>query len=139
MAINFIKEDRDPERIKRKLIKKWLGEVIKGENKETGVTNIVFCSDDYLLQVNKEFLKRDYLTDVISFDYSKGNTISGDILISIDRVKENAAENGVLFLEELKRVMVHGVLHLIGYNDDTKENKRIMTGREDLYLKGSPE
>lgn len=121
------------------MIKDWMESVIKKEKKEIGITNLIFCSDDYLLQVNKEFLKRDYLTDVISFDYTKEDKISGDVLISVDRVSENAKENGVSFLEELKRVMVHGLLHLIGYDDNTKENKGIMTAREDLYLKGSPE
>jgi rRNA maturation RNase YbeY len=88
---------------------------------------MIFCSDEYLLEVNKEFLKREYLTDVISFDYTKEDKISGDVLVSVDRVKENAKENGVTFLEELKRVMVHGLLHLIGYEDNTVENKAIMT------------
>ncbi len=121
------------------MIKEWMEDVIRKEKKRVGVTNLIFCSDDYLLEVNKEFLKRDYLTDVISFDYTKEDIISGDVLISVDRVKENAAERGVSFLEELKRVMVHGVLHLIGYEDNTMEIKSIMTAREDLYLKGSPE
>jgi len=121
------------------MIKNWMESVIRKENKEIGITNLIFCSDDYLIEVNKEFLKRDYLTDVISFDYTKEDKISGDILISVDRVRENAKENGVSFLEELKRVMVHGLLHLIGYDDNTKEKKAIMTAREDLYLKGSPE
>ncbi|MFH0761470.1 MAG: rRNA maturation RNase YbeY [Bacteroidota bacterium] len=139
MAIHFINQDRNPEGLKRKMIKEWLKKVIEREMKEVGITNLIFCSDDYLIKVNKEFLKRDYLTDVISFDYTKKNKISGDIMISIDRVQENASENGILFLEELKRVMVHGILHLIGYDDNTKENKSIMTGMEDLYLEGSPE
>lgn len=120
------------------MIKEWLEDVIKKEKKEIGVTNLIFCSDEYLLQVNQEFLKRDYLTDVISFDYTQKSKISGDVLISIDRVRENAGDNGVSFLEELKRVMVHGVLHLIGFDDHTKENKSIMTARENLYLEGSP-
>jgi rRNA maturation RNase YbeY len=139
MAIHFITQDRNPEGFKRKIIKEWMEGVIRKESKRVGVTNMIFCSDEYLLEVNKEFLKREYLTDVISFDYTKEDKISGDVLVSVDRVKENAKENGVTFLEELKRVMVHGLLHLIGYDDNTVENKAIMTAMEDLYLKGSPE
>jgi len=139
MAIHFIAQDRNPEGFKRKIFKEWMEGVIRKENKRVGVTNLIFCSDEYLLEVNKEFLKREYLTDVISFDYTKEDKISGDVLVSVDRVKENAKENGVTFLEELKRVMVHGLLHLIGYEDNTVENKAIMTAMEDLYLKGSPE
>ena len=121
------------------MIKEWMEGVIKNENKRVGVTNLIFCSDEYLLEVNKEFLKRDYLTDVISFDYTKEDKISGDVLISVERVEENAMEHRISFLEELKRVMVHGLLHLIGYDDNTVENKAIMTAREDFYLVGSPE
>ena len=134
MAIHFITQDKEPVPFKKKTSSDWLNKVIEQEGKITGITNIVFCSDEYLLKVNEEFLKRDYLTDVITFDYSEGATISGDILISVDRVRENATEMGIPELEELKRIMVHGVLHLIGYDDDTTENKRIMTGMEDLYL-----
>jgi len=134
MAVNFINEDRHPGKIKRKSLKKWLEDAIEKEGKKTGVTTIVFCSDEYLLKVNKEFLKRDYLTDVISFDYTKGEKISGDILISIERIQENARKNNVSYLEEIKRVMIHGILHLIGYNDNTKEKRKEMTRMEDLYL-----
>jgi len=84
--------------------------------------------------VNREFLKRDYHTDVISFDYTKGEKISGDILISIERIEENARKNNVSYLEEIKRVMIHGILHLTGYNDNTKEKRKEMTRMEDLYL-----
>ena len=134
MAIHFIEEDRSPENFKRGIVKKWLEGVIRKEGKEVGITNIIFCSDRYLLKINKEFLKRDYLTDVITFDYTENAKISGDILISIDRTGENASEMGISGIDELKRVMVHGVLHLIGYNDDTSENKAEMTSREDQYL-----
>jgi probable rRNA maturation factor len=138
MAIHFIEEDRKPGKLQRALVKKWLEEVIGKEGKRLGVTNIVFCSDSYLVKINKEFLKRDYLTDVITFDYGADPDISGDILISVDRIEENATEMGISVLEELRRVMVHGVLHLIGYNDDTTENKTKMTAMEDLYLAAWP-
>ena len=80
------------------------------------------------------FLKRDYFTDVISFDYTENGVVSGDIMISLDRVTENASTMGVSYLEELQRIMVHGLLHLIGYDDSTAESKAVMTGKEDLYL-----
>jgi rRNA maturation RNase YbeY len=139
MAIHFISQDRQPVAFKKKMVSDWLKSVIEAEGKEAGVTNIVFCSDEYLLKVNEEFLKRDYLTDVITFDYSEKNTISGDVLISIDRIRENASEMGLSELEELKRIMVHGILHLIGYDDNTAKNKDRMTAMEDLYLDRWPE
>ena len=139
MAVHFLTEDRDPGALPKKKISGWLTQVIREEGKIPGVVNVVFCSDEYLVNVNEEFLKRNYLTDVITFDYTEGNRISGDILISIDRIRENAEERGLSFLEELKRIMVHGVLHLIGFNDDTKENKAIMTSMEDVYLGKAPE
>jgi len=138
MAIHFINQDRHPIVFKKKVNQDWLKWVVEKEGKQVGVTNIVFCSDEYLMKVNEEFLKRDYLTDVITFDYSEGDKISGDILISVERVSENAAELGVPELEELKRIMVHGVLHLLGYDDDTTENRDAMTVREDLYLREWP-
>ena len=134
MAIHFIEEDRSPGKLKRGLAKKWLEGVIRREGRKVGVTNIIFCTDIYLVKINKEFLKRDYFTDVITFDYSVVPEISGDIIISVDRTEENAREMGVSGLDELRRVMVHGILHLIGYNDDTKENRAEMTSMEDLYL-----
>ena len=134
MAVHFIEEDRKAYGFNRTVVKKWLEEVVKLEGKKTGKINYVFCSDDYLVGVNMEFLKRDYFTDVISFDYSIKNEVSGDILISVDRVGENAKNIGVSDIEELKRIMVHGLLHLIGYDDGTDETKAIMSAREDLYL-----
>jgi rRNA maturation RNase YbeY len=134
MAVHFIEEDRKAYGFNRTVVKKWLDEVVKLEGKKTGKINYVFCSDDYLVGVNMEFLKRDYFTDVISFDYSIKNEVSGDILISVDRVGENAKNIGVSDIEEMKRIMVHGLLHLIGYDDGTDETKAIMSAREDLYL-----
>ena len=127
-------QDRKAYGFNRTVVKKWLEEVVKLEGKKTGKINYVFCSDDYLVGVNMEFLKRDYFTDVISFDYSIKNEVSGDILISVDRVGENAKNIGVSDIEEMKRIMVHGLLHLIGYDDGTDETKAIMSAREDLYL-----
>lgn len=112
----------------------WLNEVIHTEGKELGEIVFVFCNDSYLLQKNIQFLKHNTLTDVISFDYCKGNKISGDVLISIDRVKENAKIFDVSFLNELERVMVHGLLHLLGYKDKTKADINIMRSKENFYL-----
>tara|TARA_B110000444_G_C18361839_1_gene376369 strand:+ start:101 stop:505 length:405 start_codon:yes stop_codon:yes gene_type:complete len=112
----------------------WLDKVINNENKRTGEIVLVFCNDSYLLQKNIQFLKHDTLTDVITFDYSEGEEISGDILISVDRVKENSEVFEVKFSSELDRVMVHGLLHLLGYKDRTKKDAKLMRQKEDFYL-----
>ena len=111
----------------------WLSKVCFEENQELGDLSFIFCSDDYLLVVNKEHLNHDYYTDVITFDYTD-EVVSGDLFISIDRVKENASNNSVSFMNELYRVIVHGVLHLLGYGDKEDEEKIIMRALEDKYL-----
>jgi probable rRNA maturation factor len=108
----------------------WLSEVIDSEEYDEGEINYIFCDDDYLLQKNIEFLDHDTLTDIISFDYTMGSLISGDIFISIERVKENAEEFGVSFADELRRVMVHGILHYCGYKDKTEEDAAEMRKTE---------
>lgn len=132
--IGFVEQDRRIKSIGRKDLKKWLTSVVVAEGKEVGEICIVFCSDEYLVEVNKKFLTRDYFTDVITFDYCEGNVVSGDILISVDRVKENAKELSIPFLIELRRIMVHGVLHLIGYEDSSDKKKGVMTQMEEFYL-----
>jgi len=112
----------------------WLSQLIEAENKKLGEVTYVFCTDEYLLEHNIKYLKHNTLTDIISFDYSMGNLISGDIFISVDRVKENAATYEVSMDEELHRVMAHGVLHYCGYKDKTKEEKLLMREKEDYYL-----
>jgi probable rRNA maturation factor len=112
----------------------WIGRVIESEGKTEGEINYIFCDDDYLLEKNKEFLNHDTLTDIISFDYTMGNLISGDIFISIERVKDNAIDYRVDFINELMRVMVHGVLHYIGYTDKTEEGEQEMRDKEDEKL-----
>ena len=109
--------------------------LIEDQNKEEGELNLVFCSDEYLLEINKKHLNHDYYTDIITFDYSEENKISGDLLISIDRVKENAKTFSVSFIHELNRVVIHGVLHLCGYKDKTEEEKKQMRNLENKYLK----
>ncbi|MDP5082346.1 MAG: rRNA maturation RNase YbeY [Winogradskyella sp.] len=112
----------------------WISKAILEENCKEGEINYIFCSDDYLLQINKDYLKHDTLTDIISFDYSIGKELHGDIYISIDRVKENAADFNVVFSEELARVMIHGILHYCGYKDKSDEDSREMRAKEDFYL-----
>jgi probable rRNA maturation factor len=114
--------------------KAWLNEVAKQEGKRILELTYVFCSDDYLLQINQEYLNHDTLTDIVTFDNSEDpKRIEGDIFISIDRVKENGDALGTKETE-LKRVMVHGLLHLLGYKDKKKEDKAIMTEKEDFYI-----
>jgi len=112
----------------------WIDEAIKNEHLQTGEINIIFCSDDYLLKMNKEHLEHDYYTDIITFDYCENGIVSGDLFISKDRVGENAKEFNVKFNDEINRVVIHGVLHLVGYNDKTDDEQTIMTEKENQYL-----
>ena len=115
--------------------KAWLNEVAKQEGKKILELSYVFCSDNYLLQINQEYLNHDTLTDIVTFDNSENpKKIEGDIFISIDRVKENGEKLGTSETE-LERVMVHGLLHLLGYKDKKKEDKAVMTEKEDFYIK----
>ncbi|MBF6653800.1 rRNA maturation RNase YbeY [Flavobacterium columnare] len=113
----------------------WIESVVKSEDKELNEINYIFCDDEYLLQINKQYLDHDYYTDVISFDYTEEGLIAGDIFISIDRVKENASSLGVSFEEELKRVIIHGVLHYCGYKDKSSEEEETMRLKEDEKIK----
>ena len=112
----------------------WLIRCIESEGKITGEINFIFCSDDYLHQMNKEYLNHDTLTDVITFDYTEGDMLSGDIFISIQRVKENAKLFSLSFPDELNRVMAHGILHLCGYKDKTVKAEKQMRNKEDEKL-----
>ena len=113
----------------------WISKVINSENKNEGEINYIFCDDDYLVQINQQYLDHDTLTDIISFDYSIGNELQGDIYISIERVLENAIDFNVSFDEELKRVLVHGVLHYCGYKDKSNEDVKIMRQKEEEKMK----
>jgi probable rRNA maturation factor len=135
MSINFFNEDVPlPKLGKRKLIS-WIKNVIVKEGKKTGDISFIFCSDDFLLEVNKKYLNHDFYTDIITFDYVEDNLIQGDIFISLERVKENATSYKTTFNNENHRIIIHGVLHLLGYKDKLKEDKHLMTSKEDLYLK----
>ena len=109
----------------------WLSKVIVSENKTEGDISYLFCNDDYLLDLNKKFLDHDTLTDIITFDNTMGNTVGADVCISIDRVKDNAKDFEVSFEEELRRVLVHGVLHVCGYKDKSEDDAKIMRFKED--------
>ncbi|ESU30042.1 metalloprotein, YbeY/UPF0054 family [Flavobacterium limnosediminis JC2902] len=109
----------------------WISRVIDSENKEAGEISYIFCDDEYLHKINVEYLNHDDLTDIISFDYSEGNLLQGDIFISIERVKDNAQDFGVSFEDELKRVIIHGVLHYCGYKDKSEADEKVMRSKED--------
>jgi len=118
----------------KRLTSRWLKFVAESEAKRLGDISVIFCSDNYILDVNIKYLKHDYYTDIITFDYCEGNRLSGDLFISIDSVRENAAFYGTEFADELNRVIVHGVLHLIGYDDHTEEDIAVMRAKENYYL-----
>ncbi|MBG6112147.1 rRNA maturation RNase YbeY [Flavobacterium sp. CG_9.10] len=109
----------------------WLSNVIVSENKKEGEINYIFCDDEYLHKINLEYLNHDTLTDIISFDYTMGDELSGDVFVSIERVKDNAKDFNVAFEEELKRVLVHGVLHYCGYKDKGEAEELLMRSKED--------
>ena len=115
-------------------ITKWLKDAIVSEDKELGEINYIFCDDKYLLKKNQEYLQHDTFTDIITFDYTEENRLCADIFISIERVKENAITFAIPFETELRRVIIHGVLHLMGYKDKSQEDAEIMRSKEDYYL-----
>jgi probable rRNA maturation factor len=116
-----------------KQISAWIEATVEKEGKKLGSISYVFCSDDYLHKINMEYLEHDTLTDIITFPYNE-NPIEGDIFISIDRVSDNASDLKISFEKELNRVLIHGVLHLCGYRDETDEEEAQMRQKEDIYL-----
>ena len=118
---------------KRK-IKNWLKEIIADEKKKVGDINYIFCSKQYMKKINNNYLAKNYDTDVISFDFSIDNKISGDIYVSSETVKKNSIIFNVSFNNELKRVIVHGLLHLLNYNDKSKQEQKIMREKENFYI-----
>ncbi|AZA61849.1 rRNA maturation RNase YbeY [Chryseobacterium indoltheticum] len=113
---------------------RWLKDIIVSEGKKLGEINYIFCDDDYLLKVNQDYLQHDYYTDIITFDYVKGKTISGEIFVSLQRISDNASTLSKNYEEELRRVLAHGVLHLCGYKDKTEEEEQLMRSKEDFYI-----
>lgn len=132
-SIQFVVEDVVFEIEEPTLLRQWMHEVIKRENKELNSITYIFCSDEYLHKINMEYLHHDTYTDIITFSLSDEN-IESDIFISIDRIKENATDIGIGFKEELQRVLIHGILHLCGYKDKTDKEQELMTHKEDEAL-----
>ena len=135
MAITYITENvRLPRQLKKRQISKWINEVIHKHEKKTGDIAYIFCDDERILEINTQYLKHKYFTDIITFDYSNSNKISGDIFISLETVKDNSTLYKTKFDEELRRVIIHGILHLCGYEDNTREKKIEMRKYENEAL-----
>jgi len=134
-AINFFEEDITYTLKQKTAVRNWVTETIQAEGFKLKELNYIFCSDSYLLQINQQYLDHDTYTDIVTFDNSDiAKTITGDIFISIDRIRENAAKFGVTEANELHRVIIHGALHLLGYKDKSPADKKKMTLKEDFYL-----
>ncbi|TBX71193.1 rRNA maturation RNase YbeY [Flavobacterium silvisoli] len=114
-----------------KLYAEWISKVISSELRNEGDINYIFCDDEYLIEINQQYLNHDTLTDIISFDYSIGNELHGDVFVSVERVRDNAVDFNVDFEEELRRVMIHGILHYCGYKDKTTEDEKVMRAKEE--------
>ncbi len=134
MAVTFHFEQISKFPFKVNSHKNWIKGVIESYESRVGDISFIFCSDSYLLKINQEYLNHDYYTDVITFDYCDGKITSGDIFISVDRIKENASLNNVPYSVELQRIIIHGVLHLLGFHDNSPELKLRMTEAENLAL-----
>ena len=132
--ISYFFEDTDFIFKGKALNNKWLRIVAESEIRRLGQISIIFCSDNYILDINQRYLQHDYFTDIITFDYCEDDRLSGDLFISVDSVRENAIEYGTSFNDELNRVMVHGILHLIGYDDHSDEDIKQMRSQENYYL-----
>ncbi len=133
--IHFFSEDIDFRPKQKIAIRQWIKTTATAEGFRTGEINLILCSDAYLLDINKQYLNHDTFTDIVTFGNSEDEgVIAGDIFISIDRIRENAAKFGVEERDELHRVIIHGILHLCGYGDKKKGEKEVMTAKEDFYL-----
>lgn len=134
MAITFNAENIDFPKIKKRETSNWIKNVAKSYGKETGDISYLFCNDEKILEVNRQYLEHDFYTDIITFDYSEGDRISGDIFISLDTVLSNSIQYDTNFEEELYRVIIHGVLHLCGINDKSKTESKQMKEAEERAL-----
>lgn len=134
MAIYFESEGTDVPSIDEKKISVWIEEVIKNHKRELGDITYIFCNDDYILEINNEYLSHDYYTDIITFNYNEDNIVSGDIFISVDTVMSNSQKYNTLFSEELHRVIIHGILHLCGLEDHSDEEEKNMRSEEEKAL-----
>ncbi len=132
--ILYIAENTEMPTFEEQKLNRWIEETVTGYGKKTGDIAYIFCDDKRILEINKQYLQHDYYTDIITFDDTVGNRISGDIFISIDTVKANAEEYGVGFEDELHRILIHGILHLCGNDDKSPELRVDMTAKENLAL-----
>lgn len=133
--IHFFSEDTKFQLRQKTVVRQWIVESARAEGFKVGEISIIFCSDNYLLEINRQYLNHDTFTDIVTFDHSEQEALlMGDIFISIDRVRENAPKFGVSQTDELHRVLIHGILHLCGYGDKGKKEKALMTEKEDFYL-----
>ena len=132
--ISYFFEDTDFIFKGKALNNRWLKIVAESEIRRLGDINIIFCSDNYILDVNMKYLQHDYFTDIITFDYCEKKVLSGDLFISVDSVRENSVYYGTEFEDELNRVIVHGLLHLIGYDDHSEDDIKVMREKENYYL-----
>lgn len=132
--VRYFFEDTDFVFKPKKINNLWLKTVAESEIRKLGQVNIIFCSDNYILDINQKYLQHDYFTDIITFDYCENDTLSGDLFISVDSVHENALFYKTEFTDELNRVIVHGLLHLIGYDDHSDEDIKVMRSKENYYL-----
>lgn len=132
--ISYYFQDTDFSFRDRRRTNEWLRIAAESEIRRVGDISVIFCSDNYILDINQRYLKHDYFTDIITFDYCEGDRLSGDLFISVDSVRENAVEFGTDFKDELNRVIIHGLLHLVGYDDHTEEDIKVMRSKENYYL-----
>jgi probable rRNA maturation factor len=132
--IQYIAEEVEFPTLQKQKTNRWIKDIAIDYDRKTGNIAYIFCSDERILEVNKQYLDHDYYTDIITFDYSEGNIISGDIFISLDTVKSNAEEFGVSLEKELLRILIHGILHLCGQDDKTTELRAEMTRKENLAI-----
>ena len=135
MAIAYYTENTKlPKQFQKRKLTQWIKEIANSKNKKADNITYLFCTDEKILEINRNFLKHDYYTDIITFDYTEDNLLAGDIFISIDTVKSNAAKFNSDYIEELYRVMIHGILHLCGMKDRTEEEKKKITQAENKAL-----
>lgn len=134
MSIVFESEDCIKPKFSYPLLRRWITAVINKYDRDAGDITVIFCSDPFLLNINLEFLQHDYFTDIVTFDYCEGNVVSGDIFISVDRVKDNSITFSALYKDELLRVIIHGILHLLGYTDKTESEKNLLRLIEEKFI-----
>lgn len=132
--ISYYFQDTDFKFRDRRKTNEWLKLAAESEIRRIGNISIIFCSDNYVLDINQKYLQHDYFTDIITFDYCEEDRLSGDLFISVDSVRENSVEFGTEFKDELNRVIIHGLLHLVGYDDHTEKDIKLMRSKEDYYL-----